>query len=32
LAVRHKGVYCPRCMKLILTKPQARLLGIREEE
>jgi predicted methyltransferase len=32
LAVRHRGVYCSRCMKLILTEPQARLLGIREEE
>jgi hypothetical protein len=32
LAVRHKGVYCPRCMKLILSAPQARLLGIREED
>jgi predicted methyltransferase len=32
LAVRHRGVYCPRCIKLMLTEPQARLLGIREEE
>lgn len=32
LAVRHRGVYCPRCLKLLLSDPQARLLGIREEE
>jgi hypothetical protein len=32
LAVRHKGVYCPRCLKLMLSEPQARLLGIREED
>jgi hypothetical protein len=32
LAVRLRGVYCPRCLKLMLSEPQARLLGIREEE
>jgi hypothetical protein len=32
LAVRHKGVYCPRCLKLMFHEAQARLLGIREEE
>jgi hypothetical protein len=31
LAVRHSGVYCPRCLKLMLSEPQAQLLGIREE-
>ncbi len=31
LAVRHAGVYCPRCWKLIFSEAQARLLGIREE-
>ena len=29
--VRHAGVYCPSCWKLIFNEPQARLLGIREE-
>jgi DeoR-like helix-turn-helix domain len=29
--VRHAGVYCPRCLKLIFNQAQARLLGIREE-
>jgi FaeA-like protein len=32
LAVRHRGVYCPLCLKLMFSEPQARLLGIREEE
>ena len=32
LAVRHRGVYCPRCSKLLLSDPRARLLGIREED
>jgi hypothetical protein len=31
-AVRHRGVYCPRCLQLMLSEPQARLLGIREED
>jgi predicted methyltransferase len=31
VAVRHAGVYCPRCWTLIFSEPQARLLGIREE-
>lgn len=31
-AVRHTGVYCPRCLKLMFDEAQARLLGIREEE
>ena len=30
--VRHAGVYCSRCMKLMFNEAQARLLGIREEE
>lgn len=30
-AVRHAGVYCPWCWKLIFTEAQGRLLGIREE-
>ena len=29
--VRHAGVYCSRCWKLIFSEAQARLLGIREE-
>jgi hypothetical protein len=29
--VRHAGVYCPWCWKLIFSETQARLLGIREE-
>jgi hypothetical protein len=32
MVVRHAGVYCPRCWKLIFSEAQARLLGIREEE
>ncbi len=32
LAVRHRGVYCSRCLKLMFNETQARLLGIREEE
>jgi DeoR-like helix-turn-helix domain len=32
LAIRHTGVYCPRCLKLMFSEPQARILGIREEE
>jgi len=31
-AVRHTGVYCPQCLKLMFGEAQARLLGIREEE
>jgi predicted methyltransferase len=31
-AVRHPGVYCDLCLKLIFNEAQARLLGIREEE
>lgn len=30
--VRHAGVYCDDCLKLIFNETQARLLGIREEE
>jgi hypothetical protein len=30
--VRHKGVYCDHCLKLIFNESQARLLGIREQE
>ena len=30
--VRHTGVYCPSCLRLIFSEPQARLLGIREEK
>jgi predicted methyltransferase len=30
--VRHPGVYCSRCLKLIFNEAQARLLGIRPEE
>ena len=30
-AVRHAGVYCPRCLKLIFSEAQAQLLGIRAE-
>ena len=29
--VRHPGVYCDRCWKLIFNESQARLLGFREE-
>jgi len=32
LAVRHRGVYCPRCLKLMLSEPRAHLLRIREED
>jgi hypothetical protein len=28
VAFRHAGVYCPRCLKLILTDAQAQLFGI----
>lgn len=31
LAVRHPGVYCPRCLKLIFTEGQADLLGVPKE-
>jgi hypothetical protein len=30
--VRHKGVYCDRCLKLIFNESQAHLLGIQEEK
>lgn len=30
-AVRHPGVYCPRCLKLIFTEGQAELLGVPKE-
>lgn len=30
--VRHTGVYCHRCLKLIFREAQVRLLGIRAEE
>jgi DeoR-like helix-turn-helix domain len=29
--VRHAGVYCPRCLKLLFSESQARLLGIAVE-
>ena len=29
--VRHAGVYCPRCWKLLFSESQAQLLGIRAE-
>lgn len=32
LIVRHPGVYCDRCLKLIFNEAQARLLGFRAEE
>jgi len=32
LAVRHTGVYCPRCWKLMFSEAQAQLLGIHGEE
>jgi hypothetical protein len=32
LAVRHSGVYCPRCLKLVFSEAQAGLLGIRGED
>jgi hypothetical protein len=32
LVIRHRGVYCPRCLNLIFSEAQARLLGIREEK
>ncbi|SRR5712692_76537 len=32
LVVRHAGVYCSRCLKLIFSEAQAKLLGIRAEE
>ena len=28
LMYRHAGVYCPRCLKLLFTEPQAQLLKI----
>jgi hypothetical protein len=31
LAVRHAGVYCPRCLKLLFPEAQALLLGIPRE-
>lgn len=31
MIVRHPGVYCSQCWKLIFSETQARLLGIREE-
>jgi hypothetical protein len=30
LGVRHKGVYCPFCQKLIFSEKKARLIGIKE--
>lgn len=32
IGVRHAGVYCPYCQKIILNEKQARLLNIRMEE
>ena len=31
LAIRHAGVYCPRCLKLLFPEAQALLLGIPRE-
>jgi DeoR-like protein with HTH domain len=31
VVVRHAGVYCPRCLKFILSEPQAQLIGIPKE-
>jgi predicted methyltransferase len=31
VVVRHAGVYCPRCWKLLLSEAQARLMGVRTE-
>lgn len=31
LIVRHTGVYCPLCLKLMFSEAQARLLGIQAE-
>jgi predicted methyltransferase len=31
-AVRHAGVYCNHCLKLIFSETQAQLLGIKAEE
>ena len=31
VGVRHAGVYCPLCQKLIFTEKQARLIGITKE-
>ncbi len=31
VVVRHEGVYCPRCFKLILSSTQAQLIGIPKE-
>ena len=31
LGVRHAGVYCPRCLKLIFSEDQAQLIGIAKE-
>ena len=30
--IRHPGVYCPRCLKLILSEEHAELLGIPKED
>jgi hypothetical protein len=31
VVVRHAGVYCPRCWKLLLTEAQAQVMGIPQE-
>jgi hypothetical protein len=31
VVVRHAGVYCPLCLKFILSEPQAQLIGIPKE-
>jgi hypothetical protein len=31
VVVRHAGVYCPRCWKLLLSEAQAHLMGIPKE-
>lgn len=32
IGVRHSGVFCPMCQKMIFPEQQAKLLGIRMEE
>ncbi len=32
LVVRHAGVFCPECEKLLFTEMQAQLIGIRREK
>jgi hypothetical protein len=32
VVVRHAGVYCPRCLKLLFPEEQAQLLKILQEQ